>query len=164
MKYIIIIFLFLYNLNAVIACDCKGLTVEESFNSSSQVVLGEIIKVEHKTYIIDKESKDSIQQRYERLVRNDTIHYVEYTVQVFKNYKDSLKTSELILRANADLSNCDLKLELGVTYLIYGYDNWWENLYYPKDKYFILSSICTRTTKHWKKEQEELEAYLREKN
>lgn len=151
-------------MNNVIACDCKGLSVDEGYKSSSEIVLGKIIHAEHKSYVIDKESKDSIQNYYKRLVFNDTIQFVEYTVQVLKSYKDILKSSELIVRAEADGSNCDIRLELGSTYMLYGNNNWWTNLYYPQDKDYVLSSICTRTTNNWKKEQEKLEKYLRKKD
>ncbi|MCJ8292334.1 MAG: hypothetical protein HRT58_20485 [Crocinitomicaceae bacterium] len=164
MKHIIIIFFCIYNLHHVFACDCKGLSLEEGYNSSSEVVLGKIIHAEHKIYVLNKESKDSIQNHFERLVFNDTIHFVEYTVQILKNYKDTQKVSELIVRAEANGSNCDIRLELGSTYMLYGNNNWSTNLYYPKDKYYVLSSICTRTTNNWKKEQKDVEKFLRKKN
>jgi hypothetical protein len=139
-------------------------SVEEGYNSSSEVVLGKILKKELKYYVIDNASKDSIQNHYKRLVFNDSIHFVEYTVQVIKNFKNTQIASELVIRAEANGSNCDIRLNPGSTYMLYGNNNWWTNLYYPKDKYFVQSSICTRTTDNWKKEQKELEKLLRKKN
>lgn len=161
MKYITLLFLSLNYLNQLHACDCKGLTIEEGYNSSTAVVLGEIIRAEQITYIIDKVSKDSIQNQYDRLLSNDTINFMEYTVQIIKNYKSTQEIAELTIRAEANGSNCDIRLKVGNIYMIYGQNNWWANLYYPNDKYFVLSSICTRTTSEWKREQKDLEKYLK---
>lgn len=163
MKYLIIIFLSLYSLNNLLACDCGPTSIEDAYKESTEVVLGKILKAELKTYIINKESKDSIQNHYHILVFNDTISFVEYTVQIIKNYKNTQESSELIIRAEADKSDCDIRLLVGVTYILYGHTNWWTNLYYPNDKYFVLSSECSRTTLNWKREQQELEEYLLEK-
>jgi hypothetical protein len=48
--------------------------------------------------------------------------------------------------------------------MVYGHNDWWTNLYYPKDKKLVLSSICTRITINWEREQQELEKYLQENN
>jgi hypothetical protein len=71
---------------------------------------------------------------------------------------------DLIVRAEATHSNCDISFKVGSIYMVYGHNDWWTNLYYPKDKKFILSSICTRTTINWEREQQELEKYLQENN
>lgn len=117
---------------------------------SSTVALGRVIKAELKTYIITSENKDSIWNHYQRLVFNDTISFVEYTIKVIKDYKGSSIIDDLIVRAEATHSNCDISLRIGSIYIVYGRNDWWANLYYPKDKKFTLSSICTRTTLNWK--------------
>lgn len=160
-EHTILIFLSLYCSNYAYSCDCYGISVGEGYKTSAEVVLGEILQAEQKTFVITHESKDSIQSHYDRLVSNDTIHFVEYTIQIIKSYKSTQDLSELIIRAEANGSNCDVRLEVGSTYMLYGHNNWWTNLYYPKDKYFVLSSICTRTTSRWRKEQKDLEKYLR---
>lgn len=164
MKNFICSIVLFFCFNPVFACDCKPISIEEGYAGSSTVALGRVIRAELKTYIITAENKDSIWNHYQRLIFNDTISFVEYTIKVIKDYKGSSIMEDLIVRAEATHSNCDISLKVGSIYMVYGHNDWLTNLYYPKDKKFILSSICTRTSINWEREQQELEKYLQENN
>jgi hypothetical protein len=89
MKNFICSIVLFFCFNPVFACDCKPISIEEGYLGSSTVALGRVIKAELKTYIITSENKDSIWNHYQRLVFNDTISFVEYTIKVIKDYKGS---------------------------------------------------------------------------